>query len=116
MPSAPLFLLAIFYLGKLLLRSILKIGDSAPFYFFFIAGDLFSVHPGIARMIAGLFNHNERVVLSGSWKHGFFSFTAVGAYNVGSINLKFDKVSFIIGFVITAFSSVMQMHTTSVSQ
>ena len=66
-------------------------------------------------MIAGLFNHNERVVLSGSWKHGFFSFTAVGAYNVGSINLKFDKVSMIIGFVITAFFSVMQMHTTSVS-
>ncbi|XP_020607779.1 phosphatidylserine decarboxylase proenzyme, mitochondrial-like isoform X2 [Orbicella faveolata] len=54
-------------------------------------GDLFSVHPGIAQMVAGLFNHNERVVLSGSWKHGFFSFTAVGAYNVGSINLKFDK-------------------------
>lgn len=54
-------------------------------------GDLFSVHPGIARMVAGLFNHNERVVLTGTWKHGFFSFTAVGAYNVGSINLKFDQ-------------------------
>lgn len=54
-------------------------------------GDLFSVHPGIARIITGLFNHNERVVLSGTWKHGFFSFTAVGAYNVGSINLKFDE-------------------------
>lgn len=113
MPSAPLLLLAIFYLGKLF-QSILKIEDSTPVCFY-IAGDLFSVHPGIARMIAGLFNHNERVVLSGSWKHGFFSFTAVGAYNVGSINLKFDKVSMIIGFVITAFFSVMQMHTTSVS-
>ena len=56
-------------------------------------GDLFSVHPGIARMVAGLFNHNERVVLTGTWKHGFFSFTAVGAYNVGSINLKFDQVT-----------------------
>ncbi|CAH3151336.1 unnamed protein product [Pocillopora meandrina] len=54
-------------------------------------GDLFSVHPGVARMVAGLFNHNERVVLTGTWKHGFFSFTAVGAYNVGSINLKFDQ-------------------------
>lgn len=51
------------------------------------------MHPGIARMVTGLFNHNERVVLTGSWKHGFFSFTAVGAYNVGSINLKFDKVA-----------------------
>lgn len=54
-------------------------------------GDLFSVHPGIARIMSGLFNHNERVVLSGTWKHGFFSFTAVGAYNVGSIVLKFDE-------------------------
>lgn len=44
-------------------------------------------------MVAGLFNHNERVVLTGTWKHGFFSFTAVGAYNVGSINLKFDQVT-----------------------
>ena len=50
------------------------------------------MHPGIARIVTGLFNHNERVVLSGMWKHGFFSFTAVGACNVGSINLKFDKV------------------------
>lgn len=73
---------------------------SVPFCLF-IAGDLFSVHPGIAQMVAGLFNHNERVVLSGSWKHGFFSFTAVGAYNVGSINLKFDKVTLIICFVIS---------------
>ena len=96
-----LFLLAIFYLGNLVFQGNLKCQgkDSTPLCFF-IAGDLFSVHPGIARMVAGLFNHNERVVLGGSWKHGFFSFTAVGAYNVGSINLKFDKVILIISFVI----------------
>lgn len=44
-------------------------------------------------MVAGLFNHNERVALTGTWKYGFFSFTAVGAYNVGSIDLNFDKVT-----------------------
>ena len=62
------------------------------FLFLIHTGDLFSVHPGIARIMSGLFNHNERVVLSGTWEHGFFSFTAVGAYNVGSIVLKFDEV------------------------
>ena len=46
-------------------------------------------------MVAGLFNHNERVALTGTWKYGFFSFTAVGAYNVGSIDLNFDKVTLI---------------------
>ena len=58
----------------------------------FHTGDLFSVHPGIAIIMSGLFNHNKRVVLSGTWKHGFFSFTTVGAYSVGSIVLKFDEV------------------------
>ena len=91
------------YFGTYLFKvsfNVKAVKNSACFCLF-IAGDLFSVHPGIARMVAGLFNHNERVVLSGSWKHGFFSFTAVGAYNVGSINLKFDKVILIISFVIS---------------
>eukprot|EP00048_Salpingoeca_helianthica_P016999 m.235227 g.235227 ORF g.235227 m.235227 type:complete len:345 (-) comp19953_c0_seq1:173-1207(-) len=50
-------------------------------------GPLFSVSPAAARKIAGLFSVNERVVLQGSWKHGTFSFVAVGAYNVGSIHI-----------------------------
>lgn len=52
-----------------------------------------SVNPGMARWIKELFCHNERVVLSGDWKHGFFSLTAVGATNVGSIRIYFDRVS-----------------------
>ncbi|XP_070573095.1 phosphatidylserine decarboxylase proenzyme, mitochondrial-like isoform X2 [Ptychodera flava] len=54
-------------------------------------GELFSVSPGIARWIKGLFNYNERVVLYGNWKHGFFSMAAVGATNVGSIRIYCDK-------------------------
>ncbi|XP_066466147.1 phosphatidylserine decarboxylase proenzyme, mitochondrial isoform X2 [Tiliqua scincoides] len=54
-------------------------------------GSLMSVNPGVARWIKELFCHNERVVLSGCWKHGFFSLTAVGAQNVGSIRIYFDQ-------------------------
>jgi len=54
-------------------------------------GELFSVSPLIAKRIAGLFSLNERVVYTGSWKHGFFSFIAVGATNVGSIKVYHDK-------------------------
>jgi phosphatidylserine decarboxylase len=49
------------------------------------AGHLFSVSPIAARLIPNLFVLNERVVLAGQWKHGYFSYTAVGAYNVGSM-------------------------------
>lgn len=52
-----------------------------------------SVNPGVARWIKELFCHNERVVLAGDWTHGFFSLTAVGATNVGSIRIYFDNVS-----------------------
>ncbi|XP_051970801.1 phosphatidylserine decarboxylase proenzyme, mitochondrial-like isoform X2 [Xyrauchen texanus] len=54
-------------------------------------GSLMSVNPGVARWIKELFCHNERVVLSGDWTHGFFSLTAVGATNVGSIRIYFDE-------------------------
>ncbi|XP_039177098.1 phosphatidylserine decarboxylase proenzyme, mitochondrial isoform X2 [Crotalus tigris] len=54
-------------------------------------GALMSVNPGVARWIKELFCHNERVVLSGYWKHGFFSLTAVGAQNVGSIRVYCDQ-------------------------
>ncbi|XP_030073463.1 phosphatidylserine decarboxylase proenzyme, mitochondrial isoform X4 [Microcaecilia unicolor] len=54
-------------------------------------GSLMSVNPGIARWIKELFCYNERVVLTGGWQHGFFSLTAVGATNVGSIRIYFDR-------------------------
>lgn len=53
-------------------------------------GELLSVCPGIVNWVAGLFNINERVVYTGEWTHGFFSMTAVGATNVGSIKVFFD--------------------------
>ena len=55
------------------------------------AGDLFSVSPWMAKRLPNLFVLNERVALLGRWRHGFFSMTPVGATNVGSIILNFDK-------------------------
>ena len=53
-------------------------------------GELLSVNPSIAAWISNLFVLNERVCYMGYWKHGFFSMTAVGATNVGSIKVYFD--------------------------
>ncbi|KAJ1876528.1 phosphatidylserine decarboxylase 1 [Coemansia sp. RSA 1722] len=55
------------------------------------AGELYSVSPYIARTVGNLFVLNERVALLGRWKHGFMSMTAVGATNVGSVVVNFDK-------------------------
>ncbi|XP_026762120.2 phosphatidylserine decarboxylase proenzyme, mitochondrial [Galleria mellonella] len=54
------------------------------------SGKLLSVNPWMARLIPGLFTMNERAVYIGEWKHGFFSMTAVGATNVGSIEIYKD--------------------------
>ena len=54
------------------------------------AGDLYSVSPYLQRTLPGLFTLNERVVLLGRWRHGFFSMVPVGATNVGSIKINFD--------------------------
>ncbi|KAK9473093.1 phosphatidylserine decarboxylase-domain-containing protein [Dipodascopsis tothii] len=54
-------------------------------------GELFSVAPYFQHRLSGLFTLNERVALLGRWRHGFYSMTPVGATNVGSIKIHFDK-------------------------
>ncbi|KAH8764876.1 phosphatidylserine decarboxylase [Diaporthe sp. PMI_573] len=55
------------------------------------AGELYSVSPYLQRTLPGLFTLNERVVLLGRWRWGFFSYVPVGATNVGSIKINFDR-------------------------
>ncbi|SPN98822.1 related to phosphatidylserine decarboxylase [Cephalotrichum gorgonifer] len=55
------------------------------------AGELYSVSPYLQKTLPGLFTLNERVVLLGRWRWGFFSFVPVGATNVGSIIINFDR-------------------------
>ncbi|XP_035904101.1 phosphatidylserine decarboxylase proenzyme, mitochondrial isoform X1 [Anopheles stephensi] len=55
------------------------------------SGELLSVSPKIAGWIPGLFCLNERAVYIGKWRHGFFSYTAVGATNVGSVEIFMDE-------------------------
>ncbi|GBG24676.1 Phosphatidylserine decarboxylase proenzyme, mitochondrial [Hondaea fermentalgiana] len=54
-------------------------------------GRLLPVRPWAARRVEDLYCRNERVVLNGTWEGGFFSFGAVGALNVGSIDICFDE-------------------------
>jgi phosphatidylserine decarboxylase len=56
-----------------------------------MVGELFSVSPYIASRVPNLFTLNERVAILGRWRYGFFSMTPVGATNVGSIHVNFDK-------------------------
>lgn len=55
------------------------------------SGKLLSVNPWIASIVPDLFVLNERAVYVGEWEHGFFSMTAVGATNVGSIQIYSDE-------------------------
>lgn len=58
-----------------------------------VAGYLYPVASWAVQMIKGLFAMNERVALVGEWEHGFFSYTPVGAYNVGTMTLNFEQVA-----------------------
>lgn len=55
------------------------------------AGELYSVSPFLVKYLENLFVLNERVVLEGRWRHGFFSMLPIGATNVGSIKIHFDE-------------------------
>ena len=55
-----------------------------------IAGYLDPVKPVYVNRHKDVFKNNERVNLFGSWTHGFFFQSFVGALNVGSIKLNFD--------------------------
>ncbi|XP_051183738.1 phosphatidylserine decarboxylase proenzyme 1, mitochondrial [Lolium perenne] len=51
------------------------------------SGNLFPTNERAARTIRNLYVENERVVLEGQWKEGFVAIAAVGATNVGSVEL-----------------------------
>lgn len=53
-------------------------------------GELLPVRTGFLQRVSDVFSVNERVVLSGSWRHGAMHYVAVGATNVGNIFLDFD--------------------------
>lgn len=54
-------------------------------------GRLLSVRPSLVKRMPEVLHINERVCYFGNWSHGFFSMTAVGATNVGSIKVNFDE-------------------------
>lgn len=59
-------------------------------------GRLLSVRPSLMKRLPEVLHINERVCYFGNWAHGFFSMTAVGATNVGSIKVKFDEASHLL--------------------
>ncbi|CAI2368306.1 unnamed protein product [Moneuplotes crassus] len=56
-----------------------------------IPGTLYPVMPSFVKKKPEVFNANERVILLGDWIHGFFTTSFIGATNVGSIVVNFDK-------------------------
>ena len=52
--------------------------------------------PWAAKRMKGFLSENERVLYSGSWLYGFFSLTAVGAYNIGSIKTNIENVMILV--------------------
>ncbi|MCO5573347.1 hypothetical protein L7F22_027116 [Adiantum nelumboides] len=61
------------------------------FFLVLFTGELYSVSPYMASRLGNLFVLNERVALLGRWRYGFFGMIPVGATNVGSIRINFDR-------------------------
>jgi phosphatidylserine decarboxylase len=61
------------------------------FYRRHIVGYLDPVKPAYVNRHRDVFKNNERANLFGEWIHGFFLISFVGALNVGSIKVNFDK-------------------------
>ncbi|XP_057975911.1 phosphatidylserine decarboxylase proenzyme 1, mitochondrial [Malania oleifera] len=51
------------------------------------SGHLFPLNERAVRTIRNLYVENERVVLEGQWQEGFMALAAIGATNIGSIEL-----------------------------
>ncbi|XP_004511705.1 phosphatidylserine decarboxylase proenzyme 1, mitochondrial [Cicer arietinum] len=51
------------------------------------SGNLYPVNERATRTIRNLYIENERVILEGVWQEGFMALAAVGATNIGSIEL-----------------------------
>ncbi|CAK7356356.1 unnamed protein product [Dovyalis caffra] len=51
------------------------------------SGNLFPMNERATRTIRNLYVQNERVVLEGLWQEGFMAIAAIGATNIGSIEL-----------------------------
>lgn len=54
------------------------------------SGRLYPVNERATRTIRNLYVENERVVLEGKWQQGYLAVTAVGATNIGSIELNIE--------------------------
>jgi phosphatidylserine decarboxylase len=68
----------------------------------------------MAKRLENLFVLNERVALLGRWKYGFFGMVPVGATNVGSIKINFDKVCLRRFFSCTEYFDTFQDLRTNV--
>lgn len=51
------------------------------------SGRLFPVNERATKTIRNLYNENERIVLEGQWQQGYLALAAIGATNIGSIEL-----------------------------
>ncbi|XP_010542213.1 PREDICTED: phosphatidylserine decarboxylase proenzyme 1, mitochondrial isoform X4 [Tarenaya hassleriana] len=55
------------------------------------AGRLFPVNERATRTIRNLYVENERVVLEGLWQEGYMALAAIGATNIGSIEIFIER-------------------------